>query len=58
MVAVRLILPCSHLELGARRFPCCVGALAVDVHLQDVDVVGEAVQQRAGVPRAAQEKRI
>jgi hypothetical protein len=35
---------------GAAFSPALFEAEAVAVHLQDVDVVGEAVEQRAGEP--------
>ena len=35
-------------ELGMRRFPCCARSGSSRRSFQDVDVVGEAVQQRAG----------
>ena len=34
--------------LGINALPAVAEAVAVAVHLQDVDVVGEPVQQRAG----------
>ena len=35
-------------SLGGGVVPAVAEAIAVSVHLQDVDVVGETVQQRAG----------
>ena len=35
-------------DLGSNALPTVAEAVAVAVHLQDVDVVGEPVQQRAG----------
>ena len=35
-------------DLGSDALPAVPEAVAVAVHLQDMDVVGEAVQQRAG----------
>ena len=35
-------------NLGCGALPASLEAVAVAVHLQDVDVVGEPVQQRAG----------
>ena len=35
-------------DLGGGVLPAALEAVAVAVHLQDVDVMGEAVQQRAG----------
>ena len=37
-------------RLGAGVLPASLEAVAVAVHLQDVDVVGEAVQQGSGEP--------
>ena len=35
-------------DLGSNALPAVPEAVAVAVHLQDMDVVGEPVQQRAG----------
>ena len=37
-------------SMGRGVFPAALEAVALAVHLQDVDVVGEAVQQRPGQP--------
>ena len=37
-------------DLGSGVLPAVLEAVAVAVHLQDVDVVGETVQQRPGQP--------
>ena len=37
-------------DLGSGVLPAVLEAVAVAVHLQDVDVVGETVQQRTGQP--------
>ncbi len=45
---LRPILTLDGLELGTRCFPAALPPVAVAIHLQDADMVGEAVQQRSG----------
>ena len=42
-------------SLGRGVLPAALEAVALPVHLQDVDMVGEAVQQRAGEPFRAED---
>ena len=37
-------------DLGSNVLPAALEAVAIAIHLQDVDVVGETVQQRPGEP--------
>ena len=46
---------CVVRDLGSNALPAVLETVAVPVHLQDVDAVSEAIQQRAGEPLRAED---